>query len=99
MPAVSNLSSIGMGTCSCHKSTRVVVVNWLTAANTVLTAGSPTLNASSVGMCSCGHPASPLVFSATVLAENAGVHRQGDIGSTCSGTYNMLTGAPTVIAG
>jgi len=96
---VGRIGDIGVGTCSAHDSTKSVVVTIATGATTVFTNNLGTATLVSVGLSSCGHVASVITTSATVLAENAGVHRVGDTGQLPGGTYTLSQGSPNVLAG
>ena len=52
-----------------------------------------------MGVCSCGHPATALLCSATVFEEKLPSHRVGDVGLTGAGIYSILSGAFKVISG
>lgn len=94
-----NITSTGMGVCVHGPAPLTIMVSFPAGATTVLSEGSPTLNAGSVGNSSCGHSATPSLFSATVLEEGMGTHRMGDIGLVPGGIYTLMAGAPTVMAG
>lgn len=91
--------SVGIGVCASHPVPIPVTVTWPVGTPTCMSEGVMNLNQAAQGICSCGHQATPLTFSATVLDEKLGVHRLGDVGSTGSGTYTVTTGAVTVLAG
>lgn len=94
-----NTGSVGVGVCGAHKTPEVVTVTWPMGAMTVLSEKLPTLNQGSVGVCSCGHPATALLCSATVFEEKLPSHRVGDVGLTGAGIYSILSGAFKVISG
>ncbi len=99
MSSVGTLSSLAQGKCSAHKKTKTVNVTFLTGAASVLTNGSPTLNMTSIGIASCGHPVLVVSGSGTVFAESSGVVRVGDIVMTVGGTQIVLTGSSDTFAG
>ena len=94
-----NVTSVGIGVCGAHKNPKVVSVTWPAGEPTVLSEGAPTLTLGTVGVCSCGHPATALTSSATVFEGGVPSHRVGDVGLTGAGTYSILTGAFTVFSG
>ena len=99
MSSVGTLTSIAQGKCSAHKRTKTVTVMFLTGASSVLTNTSPTLNMTSIGVASCGHPVLVVTGSGTVFAESSGVVRVGDVVMTVGGTQIVLTGSSDTFAG
>jgi len=93
------IGDIGVGTCTAHIVPVPITVTLLTGAPTVIAVGMPVAQIGSIGMCSCGHVSVALTGAATVIAVGLGVHRLGDMGLPPGGSYNMIVGAPTVLAG
>lgn len=99
MSLVAKVGDVSIGTCSAHRRTRVAVVTWVSGAASVFTNGAPTVTTVGVGVSSCGHTASVIGFSGSVIANGAGVHRVGDSGVVPGGTTTTVTGSGNVISG
>jgi len=96
---VCRIGDLGIGTCTAHIIPVPINVTILTGSPTVIAVGMPVATIGSIGLCSCGHMSVALIGASTVIATALGVHRLGDMGLPPGGSYNMIVGAPTVLAG
>lgn len=99
MPGIARMGDMGVGTCSCHESTKSYTTTFITGSPTVLTENAMTVMFGAVGISSCGHATTAMMVMPTVLAENQGVHRMGDMGIICGGTYTTILASSTVLGG
>lgn len=90
---------MAIGMCAAHLIPIPVIVTWPMGTPKALVEGAPSLNIGAVGVCSCGCPATALESSNTVMDMGLGAHRMKDVGLTGAGTYSILLGTPTVMAG
>jgi hypothetical protein len=97
--SVGRVGDIGIGVCAAHTSPRSCVVTLVSGAPTANVNGLNTATAITVGVSSCGHASIVLSFSALAKAENAGIHRVGDVGALPGGLYTLVTGSPNSRAG
>ena len=88
------VTDIGIGTCSAHSSTKSIVTIMNTGAPTALVNGLAVTTRITIGLSSCGHLSTVLTHSVTVVAEENGIHRVGDVGALPGGTYILATGSP-----
>lgn len=86
----------GIGTCSCHKNPRTIVVTLIASYSNKLSNNLGTIRLNDKCISSCGHLSKIITSSSKVKAKNLGIARVGDRFLTvCSG--GIITG--TIIAG
>jgi hypothetical protein len=99
MTAITRVSDLGHGHCSCHDED-VIVTFQHGAATVLLESKQGGAVHVLLGQASCGHLTLATIGSSTTFFENQPVHRindVGEIGPGC-GTYTVTTGSPTVFA-
>ena len=97
MSALAIVSSIGIGTCTCHAPPVPYTTTIISGVPTVSGGGNQVAVIGSIGISSCGHSTTALIGSPFVRAGGVGVHRVGDTGINC-GTYTVISGTPNIIS-
>jgi uncharacterized Zn-binding protein involved in type VI secretion len=92
------IGSIGVGICPLHEFPIPYTTVIITGHPTIQVDGQSVAMINSIGAASCGHSSVALTGAIMSVADEQGLHRVGDTGTT-GGPYTLVTGAPTVDTG
>lgn len=92
MSLLGRVGDIGTGICYCHKHPTPYITTIISGTSNVLINNLPTALVGSIGVSTCGHMTTALTGGG-MLVNDILVHRVGDTGQGCSGSYTLITGS------
>lgn len=93
---VTRIGDTGIGVCYLHDTPQPYVTTFIEGAVSAYSDGKLIMTVGGIGMATCGHMTIAETGSGLSVANDKGLHRVGDVGSTPNGPYVAATGSSFV---